>query len=426
MRLKNILVIIKREYLTRIRSKGFWIGTIAIPLLMLVWVFVPTLVMSRTKAQQKLALVDATGKIAAPLSARLDEVAEKTEQQVSFTIEQIPYEGDPAELRKSLDEKVLNEEIQAWVWIDADSLARNRAEYHAESVSNFLTQQALESALSSSIRNVRLQEAGYDVEAVRELSRSIDLETVRITAEGSRAEGGFTGFVLAMGLFIVLYTTTLIYGQQVMNGILEEKTSRVVEVILAATRPAELMAGKLLGICMVGLTQLVIWVVTGLVMTAPGLVTALAFMPENLDLPTLEPILLVHFFLLFLLGFFFYGTLYAMIGASFNSMQEAQQVASVAVVFVVAPWLFFMPVINDPDSTVSVVTSLIPCFTPLLMMLRIAVKMPPLWQIVLGYALTIGLCAAMIWLCARIYRVGILMYGKKPTIQEIWRWVRYA
>ena len=426
MHLKNVFVIIKREYLTRIRSKGFWIGTIAIPLLMLAWLFVPALIMSRTRAEQTVALVDVTGKIGSQLESKLEEVADKTAEQISFSLERVPFEGDSKALRTELDRRVLDGEVEAWVWIDEESLAENRAEYHAESVSNFLTQQALENSISAAVRTVRLEAAGYDPEAVRELSRSIDLDTIRITDEGSRAEEGFTGFFLAMALFIILYTTTLLYGQQVMNGILEEKASRVVEVVLAATRPAELMAGKLLGICFIGLTQLIIWAAAGLALTAPGLIAAVAFLPEEIELPTLQPIVLVHFFLLFLLGFFFYGTLYAMIGASFNSVQEAQQMATVAVFFVVAPWLFFLPVINDPDSALSVITSLIPCFTPLLMMLRIAVKMPPFWQIALGYLLTIGLCAAMIWLCARIYRVGILMYGKKPTLQEIWRWVRYA
>jgi ABC-2 type transport system permease protein len=114
------------------------------------------------------------------------------------------------------------------------------------------------------------------------------------------------------------------------------------------------------------------------------------------------------------------------VGSAFNNPQEAQQLASLAVVFVVLPWIFFMPILNDPDSTLAVVTSLIPMFTPTLMMLRIAVKMPPAWQIFLGYVLTTALALGMSWLSARIYRIGILMYGKKPTLKELWRWIRYA
>jgi ABC-2 type transport system permease protein len=134
----------------------------------------------------------------------------------------------------------------------------------------------------------------------------------------------------------------------------------------------------------------------------------------------------LHFGLLFILGFFSFATLYAAIGSAFNNLQEAQQAASVVVVFIVIPALLLHPVINDPNSTMAVVLSLIPLFTPLLMPLRIAIEMPPVWQLGLAYALSLGFVWLMVSLCARVYRVGILMYGKKPTFQEIWRWLRYA
>ena len=161
-------------------------------------------------------------------------------------------------------------------------------------------------------------------------------------------------------------------------------------------------------------------------MKSRSVVGAMAWMPDGLTLPTITLPLIIHFLLLFLLGYFIYATYYAMIGSAFNNPQEAQQLASLMVIFVILPWIFFMPVLNDPDSTLAVVTSLIPIFTPFIMMLRIAVKTPPAWQIALGYLLTLGLCVFMVWLCARVYRVGILMYGKKPTFAELWRWLRYA
>jgi ABC-2 type transport system permease protein len=426
MRLLGIRVIAKREYLSRIRSKGFWISTIALPVLMATWMIVPGLVMTKTRSSQRLALVDLTGSVARPLTRELEELSARTAEQFDFDVVIVDSDGTPGELRQSLDEQVLAGEIQAWIWIDSEGLDENRIEYHAESVSNFITRQVLERALSSVVRRVRLEEAGYDSQLIGELSRSIDLHTTRISKEGSRAEGGFGGFALAIGLFTILYMTTLIYGQQVMLGVLEEKNSRVVEVIVSSVKPAELMLGKLVGICLIGLTQLGIWVSTALVATAPAVVGLLAWMPEGLEIPTVSPMLVVHFLALFLLGFFFYATLYATIGSAFNNPQEAQQLASIAVIFVILPWVFFMPVLNDPDSTLAVVTSLIPVFTPFLMMLRIAVKSPPAWQILLGYLLTATLCLAMVWLAARIYRIGILMYGKKPTLKELWRWLRYA
>jgi ABC-2 type transport system permease protein len=424
--LRHVSVIAKREYVARIRSKGFWISTVALPVLMAAWLIVPSLVISKTRSSQRLAVVDSTGKIAAPLVERLDEWAKTTAEQVSFDIELVPLQDNLEALRADLDRRTLSGDIQAWIWIDETGLAENTVEYHAESLTNFITQQALERGLSSVVRRVRLEDEGYDVKLIGKLTRSVDLETVRVSEEGSEADGGIGGFALAIFLFMILYMTTLIYGNQVMLGVLEEKSSRVVEVLIASVRPLELMLGKLTGIGLIGLTQLSIWIGTAALLTAPMLVGLMAGLPENVDIPTLSVPLVLHFLGLFILGYFLYATFYAMVGSAFNNPQEAQQLASLAVVFVVLPWIFFMPILNDPDSTLAVVTSLIPMFTPTLMMLRIAVKMPPPWQILLGYILTAALAFGMAWLCARIYRIGILMYGKKPTLKELWRWIRYA
>jgi ABC-2 type transport system permease protein len=140
----------------------------------------------------------------------------------------------------------------------------------------------------------------------------------------------------------------------------------------------------------------------------------------------MTPAMVIHFMLLFILGFFAFATLYAAIGSAFNNIQEAQQAAGIIMIFIVLPALMLQPVINDPNSTMATVLSLIPLLTPLLMPLRIAIEMPPAWQLVLAYVLTIGFVIGMVWICSKVYRIGILMYGKKPTFKEIWRWTRYA
>jgi ABC-2 type transport system permease protein len=197
-------------------------------------------------------------------------------------------------------------------------------------------------------------------------------------------------------------------------------------VVLSSVKPFELMMGKLTGICLVGLTQFAIWLGTMAAVTAPGVMASVSALPPEVKLPTVTVGMVVHFLLLFVLGFFVFSTLYAAIGAAFNNLQEAQQVSGVAVFFLVIPVFLMVRIINDPSSTFAVVASLIPLFTPLLMTLRISLEMPPLWQILLAYALTLGFLVMMVWVCARIYRIGILMYGKKPTFQELWKWIRYA
>jgi ABC-2 type transport system permease protein len=442
MRRSQIRTILKREYLTRVKSRGFWIATLLLPLAMAALVVLPSLIAMRAKATLKLAVVDEIGGVSEGLERRLAapapapaagreptpeealEAPSRRQRAATFEIERVALAGEPAALRARLDRRVLSQEIDAWIWISAAGLADNEVEYHAESVSSFITQSRLESALSQAVATARLEREGFDAAKVAALTHDVELDTIRVAEEGSRAEAGMAGFFLAYFLFFLLYTVVAIYGQQVMNGVLEEKSSRIVEVLLATVTPAELLLGKLAGIGLAGLTQLAIWLATMALLSTPGLLGAA--LSGGFALPTVGGAVVVHFLLLFLLGFFLYAALYAAIGAATNNVQEAQQFAGVVLPFLIAPVLFMMPVINDPDSTLAVVLSLVPPFTPLLMMLRIAVKMPPLWQILAGYVLTALFVAGLVWLCARIYRVGILMYGKKPTFAELARWLRHA
>lgn len=422
----KILVLAKREYLSRVRSKGFWIATVILPLFMAGLLFLPSLILGRISAQQRGVIVDETGELAAGVAARLAAAGGgERERTAHVALTPEPPAADPAAQRADLDRRVLAGDIDAWIWIGRDGLAADRVEYHAESVSNVLTQRVIGDAISAEVRQMRLAEAGVDPKLVDELTREVDLDTVRVAAEGSRAEAGEAGFILAWGLFFLLYMILLIWGQQVLTGVLEEKSSRIVEVVISAARPVDLMMGKLAGIGLAGLTQLAIWLVSIAVATAPGVVAAVAGLPDGFSIPSLPADVALFYLAYFVFGYFFFATFYASIGAAFNNAQEAQHLMSIPMVFIVGPVVIVFPVINDPDSTLAVVASLFPPFTPLLMPVRLAVKMPPLWQIGLSFVLLGLATAGMLWLCARIYRVGILMYGKKPTLQEIWRWVRY-
>lgn len=454
MRIDAVATIARREYLAGVRTKGFWISTFLLPVMMVAMLVLPSLLMMKTRTTLRLAVVDETGRVGARLAERLSggedpkgseptpAVADPRRPRVGapdrrpessrFAIELRSPAGDPAgdlaAQRAALDREVLSGEIDAWIWIGADALTGGKVPYHAESVSNFVTQSVLTGALTRAVSAARLADARIDVATVDRLTADVELETSRVSAEGARQEAGLAGFALAFFLFFLLYTVTLVYGQQVMNGVLEEKTSRIVEVLLSTVRPVELLSGKLLGIAAVGLTQLGLWMVASMALSAPGAIGAIAAggaMPAGFQLPAVSPMLAVHFLAHFLLGFLLFAALYAAVGAAANDPKEAQQLAGFVVLFVVAPVFLLMTIINDPDSTLATVLSLVPPFTPLLMMLRIAVKSPPLWQILLGYALTTAFVAGLLWLCAKIYRVGILMHGKRPTLAELGRWLRY-
>lgn len=425
--LHNVTTISRREYLTRIRTKGFWITTVLLPLLMFAWTVVPSYIAARSQSGQKLAVVDPSGgHIGEALRQRLSSEEIDLPGQKGFEVEVLAPSDNPKTQREELDERVLAEEIDAWIWIDEAGLAANKIEYHAKNVSNILTQKIIENALSRAVREHRLAAAGYDSEEVSRLTRSVDLDPVPLSETGAQKGGPLGGFALAFGLFFVLYMVILIYGQQVLQGVLEEKSSRIVEVMLSSTRPVELMAGKLIGVCGMGLTQLAIWMGTALALTTPAVVAAMPFLSAETQLPQLPVSLVVHFFFMFLMGYFLYASLYAMVGAAFNDLQEAQQLVMVVSLLVVSPMFFLFAIINDPSSPLAVVTSLIPPLTPVLMILRIALETPPWWQIALGYLLGFGFTAVVIWAAARVYRVGVLMYGKRPTIPEIWRWARYS
>jgi ABC-2 type transport system permease protein len=438
MQPNNVFVVAKREYLQRARSKAFWVTTLILPLFIAAVSILPAVLMAKSKTQQKIVVVDETGKVGTDLVAKMnaqqtppaekaaDDKQSDKEQNVTFVASMEPLAADRTAQQAALDRQVMAKTIDAWVWIGPEVFQDKAVEYHARSISNIFTQEVLKRNLSSAVRQVRLHEAGIDPARVEALSQPVKLDAQQVSAKGKGAGGGMGAAFLAIGLFLILYVSILVWGQQVMQGVLEEKGSRVIEVLVSCITPFELLLGKLIGICLLGLTQLSIWLGTMLVVTTPTIAAALPFLPKKAALPTLAPSMLINFILLFILGFLAYATLYAAIGASFNNVQEAQQASSIAMVFVIIPVMVMWPVVNDPNSTMATVLSLIPMFTPLLMPLRIALDMPPAWQIALAYALTIGFVIGMVWLCARIYRVGILMYGKKPTFQEIWKWTKYA
>ena len=439
MRPDNIVVIAKREYLQRVKTKGFWISTLLIPLFILAVTVLPAALIGMSETQQTILVVDETGRLGAELAQRANSrdgkpkpdadkrgMAVDESQMARFDIRVEPVAAQRETQRAALNRQVLDEEIDAWIWIPRSVLQGDRVEYHARNTSNLFTQDALEDDLSWVVRRARLAEAGLDPERVGELTRPVRLDAQQVSEEGSRAAGGVGGMFFAISLFMILYTMMFAWGQQVMNSVLEEKGSRVIEVLLSSIKPFELLMGKLVGTCLAGLTQLAIWLGTMVVITAPGVAAAMVALPKELNIPSLSPEMALHLLLFFVLGFFAFSTLYAAIGSAFNNLQEAQQMASFVMLFLIVPVFVMYPVINDPSSTMAVVMSLIPLFTPLIMSLRIVTQIPPYWQILLAYVLSLGFIWGMVWLCARIYRVGILMYGKKPTFQEILRWVRYA
>jgi ABC-2 type transport system permease protein len=416
----RVFAIVRREYLERVRSKAFIIATLLGPLLMAALTLAPALLMGRTGKALRLALVDETGRLAAPVKAIL---ATKQLQDLPRFIVESEHTGNVESVERELKAKVIDGSLDGYLKLPASAFERSAVEYYGKTVSNMVDLRLIEESVSQALIAERLAEAGVDRSRVEELTRGVDLRPVRLSATGEREDRG-AGFFLSFILVMMLYTTVLMWGQQVLTSVIEEKTNRVVEVIVSAVRPHHLLAGKLLGVGAAGLTQFLVWAGTLLVLSLFG-----AGMVGSMGagkLPEISMLTVVAFLACFLLGFLMYAALFAAVGACVNTTQEAQSLAFPVFMPLILAVMFLMPVLQAPDSNLSIGLSLFPLFAPLLMFLRISVLQPPLWQIALSLALCIMTILGIIMVAARIYRVGILMYGKRPTFPEIMRWVGKA
>jgi ABC-2 type transport system permease protein len=412
--LKRIGMIVRREYLDRVRSKAFLIGTILGPVFMAAMMVVPILMAGKVGKAQRIAVLDESGALAGPLEAAL--ARHELDGQPRFVV--VPLgAGAAAERARALRDDVLAGRLDGYLHVPADALEARAASYYGRTVSNVIDLGLLERAVDEAFVGRRLAAAGVDPALAGELTRGLELKRVRLSATGEREDRGAAMF-LSLILMMILYMSVLIWGQQVLTSTIEEKANRVMEVIVSSVPSVHLMAGKLLGVGAAGLTQLGVWAVCLLGASVMGMGAAGGF-----RMPEVTPLVLVAFVLFYLLGYLLYASLFMAVGAAVNTSHEAQSLAFPVMAPMILSVMLFMPVLQSPDGRLAVVASLVPFFTPLLMFLRISVLAPPAWQIALSVLLTALTVVAALWGAARIYRVGILMYGKRPTFPELMRWI---
>ncbi|MEP7274196.1 MAG: ABC transporter permease [Acidobacteriota bacterium] len=418
----KVLAIIKREYMTRVRSKGFIIGTILSPLIMSSFVLIPVL-MARGSSRNELHLVVLDQTSDAALITRIDQLLNQENAKAdryTVTYEVVPT-GESLEARMpSLNERIKKDEIAGYLVLPRDVLTRDEVAFHAKNVSDFSNRRRIENALNGAIVERRLTTAGINPDQVKSLTREVDLTIVNQQGQSERGQT----FILAYALLMILYITILVYGMMVLRGVIEEKQSRIVEVLLSSVKPFQLMLGKLVGIGLVGLTQYTIWALS--VFLISGFATAQMVSTGSFQIPHISPIIIVFFVVYFLLGYFLFATLYAMVGAMVSSDEDAQQMQMPITMLMVLPMIFSSMILRNPNGTLSLVLSLIPFFTPVIMFMRICLNQPPAWQIALSVVIMLATILGTVWLAGKIYRVGILMYGKRPTLPELARWMKYS
>ncbi len=422
----KVWLIFKREYLTRVKTKGFIAATIGIPLFS-VGVFGFSIFMATRQADHtmRIAILDDSGGLAQSIQSSLNEKLPNglPAFEVMQTINR-PASDDAT--RRELLSEVNAEKLDGFLVLPADAVDGKAAELHTRNTGDFSLMGTVGRAVNEAVVARRLSDRGVHVDNVRALIHGIDLKVVKVSKQGEAEEKGQT-FLIAIVLAMLLYMTLIIYGMVTMRSVLEEKTTRIVEVIVSAATPFQLLAGKITGVAAVAFTQYGIWLTTAALMGAYGGAMAASFRPGT-SAPSfhIPAHVLAAVAVYFLLGYFLYASLYAAIGSAASNEQDAQQMQIPVTLPLVMSFIMFNLVLRDPNSTASVILSEIPFFAPIVMLLRISMQTPPLWQVALSIALLVGTSLGVVYFSARIYRVGILMYGKRPSVVEIFRWLRYS
>jgi ABC-2 type transport system permease protein len=425
----KLWAIIKREYLERVRSKWFLIATFLGPIFFAAIIIVPAWLASRSKATSQVSnivILDATG---TEFGKRLAFAiaGDTTDKQKIPEVRSIaPTELTQAESLAT--HTVMEKKKIGYLVVDQQTVAGEVARYAGRNASSIPDMSQIRTALRQTILASRLESIGIDNSRTKELTFiPLNFSTERITERG-RGGSGMASVMFGFAIGFLLYMTIIIYGQTIMSSVIEEKTSRVAEVVMSSVPTDTLLAGKVLGVGAVGLTQQILWIATTYILLklrAP-LMEKLGAPAVSFSLPEISLGAAILLLLFFLLGFIFYSSLYAAVGSAVNSEQEARQAATPLMIMIVFAGVFIQPVLLNPTGTTAQVLSLVPITSPIIMPIRMAVTgVPPLELAAsLGFLL-IG-CVAALWVASRIYRVGLLMYGKRPTIREMARWVSYS
>jgi ABC-2 type transport system permease protein len=433
----NVFIIAKREYLERVRSRSFVIMTLFIPMLMFGVTVVPTMLANRgTNETKHMVVVAGDRDTAEMIRSRIEqqqdqeksgsepEIKTKTKKGLPPTHFTVEVSTDTAETqRAALTQKVKDKTLDGFLWATPDAIKTRKLDFVTRDVSSFIENSVLGRSVSDALRRSALKSKGLKEDEIDSVLQPVDVQPQ--SPMGKDAPNPQVMFFATLGMVMVLYMTVLLYGVNVMRSILEEKTSRIMEVMLSIASAKEMMAGKILGVGAVGLSQVAIWVGTALVFSAGPLAAGADLLKGVLSIK-----LLVFFAVYFLLGYVLYSTLCAAVGSMVNSEQEAQQLQFVIMMPMILSVVVIMQIFQHPNSPLAFWGSLFPFTAPLVMFTRIAMLQGPIqdigWQIAVSIGLMVATIYGMIWLCGRIYRVGILMYGKKPNLPEIMKWIKYA
>ena len=450
--MRKFVAVVKHEYRKIVMKWTFLIGTLLFPIIGIAFMLVPALLFSLKGEPTRLVVIDRSGHIAPRLRANLsaenieakiresakesslditasqDERLKRGAEMLATGFVFVDYDSQgktDEQIRQELNSKAAADEIDGYLLVPADISERNtKYEFRSRKAGDFVTNDTLRDALNAAVRSERLYAANIDESLLQNISEDVQLQTRSITETGEEKDSDMLFFAsLVIGMMI--YITLTIYGQVIMGAVVEEKETRIAEILFSSATPFQLMFGKLVGVGLAGLTQLSIWVAS--------IVAVMSFIATQGEgaqflstLPDITPLMLFYFFLYFIVGYFIYASIFALIGSMVTTVQEGGQFAFPPIMIMLIGFYFSFAVIRDPNSSLSFWVSIAPLFAPMTMPVRILAEMPPFWQIALSIFLNCIAIAGLVWLAGRVYRVGMLMYGKRATIPEVWKWIRQA
>lgn len=438
---KKIFVVIKHEYRKIVLKWSFLIGTFLLPLMGILLSLIPVLVFSIKVEPMRLVIADPTGKIKSKFEKALNksnsegfsdlenESTESTQERREkrtpvadfILVDYSTDEKDEEQIQRELKAKILNGEIDAYIIIPRNFTDTSaKFELYSRRAEDVLLNSVINSALNRAVRAERLSKTNISEDELMSLMSKVNFSVKKISNEGEEKEGG-SYFGVGFFIALLIYITLSIYGQTILSAVLEEKETRIAEILFSSAKPIELMIGKLIGVGLACLTQLAIWLFSALLILLFSLPYLLA---KGFQIPQISPAAVILYLLYFLIGFFTYASVFALIGSAVTNMQEGGQFSLVPVSLMLVSFYLCLVVIRDPNSTISTVISVLPFSAPLAMPIRIIAETPPIWQIGLSMIVNVAAVFGIIWLSSRIYRVGMLMYGKRPTLPELFRWIR--
>jgi len=413
--------VLKHELKQKIRSKAFIVLTLIGPLLGALTMGLPILA-SRFSGDEikQIALIDSTGVIAQRMIAEHQKSEASGKNTLVFSMAD-------ASSADSLTRHVLSKSLYGYLIIGSQALdpaASYEAPIKVSNPNDFETLNAIERLYSKAVSSVRMERAGVDPGVIQKFSKPASIQTIKVTESSEVKESGGS-FIVAYICGFILYIAMLIYGTIIMRSVIEEKSSRVLEIVVSSIDPFELLLGKVLGVGLAGILQMTIWALMLAVLTTVGISSMSPSLQSSLNF-NISPFMYLYLIAYFLFGYLIFATLYAVLGSTADQDSDVQQVSLPITFLIIIPIVMMTSVIQSPNSSTSVILSLIPFFSPILMLGRIFSETPPVWQIALSFVLMAGTFFGILWIGAKVYRVGILMYGKRFTIPEVIKWIRYS